>query len=325
MTTHIPVLLKEVLSHLHLKPGQVVVDATLGGGGYTRDLLKAVLPGGIVIAIDCDVQAIWRARKRFARLDQGLKLVHGNFVDIATIVSEAGYDHVDAVVADLGVSSDQLDDPKRGLSFLKDGPLDMRLNRVKSFDSLETARCGTDDEITAEKIVNEWDEGEIVKILREYAEERFARNIARSITRARAQKPIHTTRELAKIVRESIPIRYQRGRIHPATKTFMALRMAVNKEMEALDTFLEGALETLAVGGRIAVVTFHSGEDRKVKKFFRESARGCNCPKNFPVCRCGHTQRLELLTRGSVTPKATEQDKNPRSRSGKLRVARKIV
>lgn len=311
-TKHVPVLLNEVLSHLHLKPGREVVDATLGGGGYTEAFLERVIPGGTVTAIDRDAGALRHAKKRFGKfLESGeLVLAHGNFADVATIVPEGKRSHIDAVVADLGISSDQLDDPSRGLSFLKDGPLDMRLNM--------------NDELTAREIVSEWSEEDIAKTLRENAEERYAHGIARAIVRSRSGAEIKTTKELAKIVETGVPGQYRRKKIHPATKTFMAIRMAVNGEMESLGRFLEGSLEILKSGGYLAVVTFHSGEDRKVKEFFRRNARGCTCPKDFPVCRCGGVQRLELVTRKVVAPSEEECARNPRARSAKLRVAKKV-
>lgn len=318
-TKHASVLLKEVVEGLSLRPGMVVVDATLGGGGHTRALLEHILPGGKLVAIDADTQALDRFEVRAqsdvflkqALADTSLALVHGNYSAIVETLGDAGSEHVDAVLADLGFSSDQIEDGERGFSFQKDGPLDMRLDQTT--------------DLTAEKIVNTCTEKEIEQFLYKYGEESEARRIAEAIVTEREKRPLRTTHDLAALIERVYPRgkRY-RLKIHPATKTFQALRIAVNQEGEHLVTFLSQAVKCLNVGGRLAVITFHSGEDRIVKQFFRDASQGCICPPNFPVCRCEQTPTIRLITRKPIVPSEQERHTNPRARSAKLRIIEKL-
>lgn len=318
-TKHRSVLLEEAVDGLKVEPGDVVVDATLGGGGHTREMLQRVLPEGQVIAFDADQSALEHFREAAeadeflakALASKSLILVHGNYSSLRGVLEAEEVKAADAILADLGFSSDQIEDGARGLSFQKSGRLDMRLNQ--------------ETELTAEKIVNVFPLAEIEKILREYGEESEARRIAKAIVTARVEKPIATTDELAKIIEDAYPKgkRY-RMKIHPATQTFQALRITVNQEFEHLEKFLIEAVKWLRIGGRLAVITFHSGEDRIVSQFFKQQAKGCICPPGFPVCRCGQTPFLKILTKKPIVPKEKEVADNPRSRSAKLRIAEKF-
>lgn len=334
-TLHVPVLLQEAVAGLLIQPGAVVVDATLGGGGHTREILRRVSPEGSVIALDTDADALDHFRE-VARSDEflvralakrSLILVHKNYSLLGGVLEDEGVETVDAILADLGFSSDQIEDGARGFSFQKSGPLDMRLDRETE---LRTDRSLA---LTAEMVVNTFSQGEIEKILREYGDEGESRRIARAIVVARGKKPFATTDELSKVIEAVYPKgkRYRsvrpgsrQGRIHPATKTFQALRIAVNREFEHLKQFLPEAVKHLRPGGRLAVITFHSGEDRIVQQFFKKQIQGCICPPGFPVCRCGKKSILKILTKKPITPNDQEVKDNPRSRSAKLRIAEKL-
>ena len=326
-TLHVPVLLQEAVDGLSVQPGAVVVDATIGGGGHTREILKRVLPKGLVIAFDADKSALEKFREA-ARSDEfltkalaekSLILVHKNYSFLGGVLEDEGIKAVDAILADLGFSSDQIENGERGFSFQKSGPLDMRLDQETEL----TADRST--QLTAETIVNTFSLEEIEKILREYGDESESRRIARAIIVARGDKPFATTGELASLIEDAYPKgkRY-RMKIHPATKTFQALRIAVNREFEHLEQFLPEAVKHLRLGGRLAVITFHSGEDRIVSQFFKSQARGCVCPPGFPVCRCGQKPILKILTKKPIIPSDQEVQDNPRSRSAKLRIAQRI-
>jgi 16S rRNA (cytosine1402-N4)-methyltransferase len=314
-TGHIPVLLSEVLALLALRPGMNVIDATLGGGGYTTRIVQAVTPGGRVLAIDRDKEAIERFRKRTRRdpmlaraVETGsLFIAHGNFSAMKEIAEQNGFPTVDAIVADLGFSSDQVDDATRGFSFEADGALDMRLDQSQS--------------LTAAEVINRTPTEDLARVLRENGDEPYARDIARRIER---ERPFLTTTALRAAVVAALPAmeRRRRGR-HPEAQAFQAIRMVVNDELPALHSLLSGALPILKEDGTIAIVSFHSGEDRIVKKFFAEQSRGCVCPKAFPVCVCGRKQSLSIVTKKPIVPGKSEQSTNPRSRSAKLRVAKK--
>ncbi|MGK2848801.1 MAG: 16S rRNA (cytosine(1402)-N(4))-methyltransferase RsmH [Minisyncoccota bacterium] len=319
VTKHQSVLLQEAVDALHLKPGAAVVDATLGGGGHMREILRRVLPGGRVIAVDADTEAIARVRSsavsdemvRDALADQSLVLVHGNYSHLGGVLEQEGYKSVDAILADLGFSSDQIEDAERGLSFLHAGPLDMRLDQ------------GT--KLTAYTIVNTWTPEKIAQVLREYGDEHEAWRIACAIEKARDIQPLATTHQLRDVVEAVYPKGKRRQmRIHPATKTFQALRIAVNQEFEHLETFLAEAVTHLKVGGRLAIITFHSGEDARVKQFFKNKAQGCICPPEFPVCRCYRTPEIRLINKKPLTAPSTEITQNPRARSAKLRIIEKL-
>ncbi len=315
-TIHVPVMPKEVLEGLNVHRGDIVVDATLGGGGHALLVLEKILPNGTLFACDQDGEAIERFRSRLDRdaeytdlmRDGRIKFIHRKFSDIREALRERGVSQVSAVFADLGLSSDQLEDAQRGFSLLREGPLDMRFDR----DSGETAG----------DIVNSWDDQELSRIFREYGDVRDAERVARAIVRRRREGQFETTTELAEFVKNISWDRH--ASIHPATKVFQALRMAVNREQESLETFLKEAIGFLKSGGRIAVLSFHSGEERTVKRIFAEDARGCVCPKEFPVCRCGRKARLRLVTKRAIVPREEECLRNPRARSAKLRIAERI-
>jgi len=318
-TKHIPVLLEEVIDGLRLKEGDIVVDATLGGGSHTLALLRQVLPTGKVISFDMDAQAIDRFLRRIendevakqAYKDGHLVIVHENFAHIGAALDRLGIESVRGIMADLGFSSDQIEEPKRGLSFTHEGALDMRLNQ--------------DDILTAEEVIRRYSEERLAEIFSLYGDEPKAKRIARRITTERKRKPIQTTIELATIIEEvfSGAERRMLG-IHPATRVFQALRIEVNREFERLSAFLSDGVTRLEPGGRIAVIAFHSGEDRIVKEFFRTESKGCICPPNFPECRCGKKPRLKVVTGKPIGASVEEEKRNTRSRSAKLRIAEKI-
>ena len=316
-TTHIPVLLEETRAMLHLEKGMTVVDATLGGGGHTAMLLSAVAPGR-VIALDTDAQAIARFAERvasdpvlsLASREGRLVVVKRNYSELEAVCEELGIEKVDAILADLGYSSDQIEAPDRGLSFQEEGPLDMRLNQ-------ETP-------LTAEIILRTYEEDDIASILLEYGGEHEARRIARAIVAERAIRPIRTTHDLATLVATVYPKKKRATmKIHPATQTFQALRIAVNSEFAHLEQFLVQAIELLKPGGRLAIIAFHSGEDIRVKQAFREAEGACICPPNFPVCQCGQVSRARIITKKPMVAGTEEIKENPRARSAKLRVLEK--
>ncbi len=308
-TLHEPVLLAEVLTFLAPRPGGQYIDATFGGGGHARAILAASHPDGRLLALDADPAAVARA-EQLARAFPGRVVPRrGNFRDLARLAREAGFAAVDGILFDLGLSSDQLADPARGFSFQHPGPLDMR------FDPTEGEPAAT--------IVNTWSAEALAELFWRYGEEPQARAIARAIVEARQRAPIRTTTELAELIVRTVGGRWQR--IHPATRVFQALRIAVNRELESLESGLAQALELLRPGGRLVVIAFHSLEDRIVKRFFRREAAGCLCPPGTPVCVCGHTPRLHILTPKPVKPSAEEINRNPRSRSARLRAAERIV
>lgn len=316
---HVPVLLDETIDGLDIHSGDVVVDGTLGSGGHSLEILKRVLPDGVVISMDMDGDAIRRFQERLTgiewakkALDEGkIKLFQKNFAELESVLDEVGVECISGIMVDLGFSSDQMDIAERGLSFSKEGPLDMRLDREYS-------------DVTAEKIVMEYSGDELERILREYGEERFAKSIAKAIVCEREKYPIRTTKVLASIAEKAIPQRYRSGKIHSATKTFQALRMEVNHELESLRLFLPQAIRRLKSGGRLAVIAFHSGEDRIVKQVFRENARGCICPPAFPICRCDKHPVVQIVTAKPVVPSMSEVNVNPRARSAKLRIIGKL-
>ncbi len=319
---HVSVMLEEVLKFLQPTSGALYIDGTLGGGGHTAAILEQSAPNGRVLGIDTDEQALQRVRAQFPEfVDSGrLVLVHGNFADMSSIATENGFTSVQGVLLDLGFSSDQMDDPQRGFSFAADGPLDMRLD-----SSLATS---------AADLVNTASEQELADIFFKYGEERRSRQIARRIVHERNQGAITRTGQLARIAAAGVP--FKAGTIHPATRVFQALRIAVNQELERLETVLPQILDLLARpknvveeageqhGGRMAIIAFHSLEDRIVKEFMRREATDCICPPRVPVCICGHKAQLHILTSKPLTPGIQETERNPRARSAKLRVAERI-
>jgi len=314
---HTPVMLKEVIWLLAPRPGENYLDCTLGGAGYTLEIAKRIMPGGKILAIDLDKAAINNAAEIIKKNKyQNIILANENFKNLSTIVkkyfaaSEA--DKFSGIVFDLGLSSAQLQDGSRGFSFqLLQAPLNM------SF--------AAPAEITAQAIINNYSRQELTKIFRDYGEEKFAYQIAGEIIKVRQKEVIKTVGQLVNIVKQVIPARWQSGKIHPATKIFQALRLAVNNELENLQLALTSAVALLAPCGKIAVVTFHSLEDRVVKKFFREESRDCLCPPTYPACRCQHQARLKIITPRVIRPSEEEVLNNPRARSAKLRVAERII
>lgn len=302
---HLPVLLDEVLAGLDIKPDGTYIDGTCGGGGHSSEIAKR-LSGGTLVGIDRDPDAVKAASERLA--PYGFKVAKGNYSDIRSIARENGITAADGILLDLGVSSHQLDTEERGFSYHGNAPLDMRMSQEGQ---------------TAADLVNTLAEDELSRILFEYGEEKFSRRIAGEIVRRRAAKPIETTGELADIVRDSIPAKFKRDK-NPCRKTFQALRIAVNCEFEHLDRGLDEAFELLKTGGRLCVITFHSIEDRIVKQRFASFCKGCICPPDFPQCVCGRAPRGRLVNRKPIEASLEELEKNPRSRSAKLRIIEKL-
>ncbi len=307
--THKPVLLSECLDGLNLRGGGVYVDGTLGRAGHSREI-AARLTTGRLIAIDRDAAALEAAPARFGALMDRVTLVRGNFGDIAAILAELNISGVDGMLFDLGVSSPQLDDASRGFSYLQDARLDMRMDQSAA--------------LTAYEVVNGWSQEELKRILWQYGEERYAGLIAAAIVRAREQAPIGTTLELAELICSAMPAKARREKQHPAKRSFQAVRIAVNDELGEVERMLGSALDLLAPGGRLAVISFHSLEDRLVKTAYAEWAKGCICPPDFPVCVCGRTPRVKLIGKRPIVAGPEELEDNPRSRSAKLRVAEKL-
>ena len=303
---HVPVLAEQVTELLQPAPGRVIVDATLGGGGHSELLLAR---GAQVVGFDQDLEAVAEAEKRLGA-NPNFAVVPKNFAFLNEGLEELGIAEVDGILLDLGVSSHQLDAAERGFSFRASAPLDMRMDTRSS--------------LTAQQLVAEASEEALVRILRDYGEERFSRRIARRIVQEREKSPILTTDVLADIVAEAVPAQYKRGRIHPATLTFQALRIAVNDELGVLETVLHSAWKRLRVVGRIAVISYHSLEDRLVKAAFGELLGKCTCPPGLPVCTCNPVGYLELVNRKPIIPSAAEIANNPRARSAKLRVAQRL-
>ena len=301
---HIPVLYQEVLAGLQPRRGGRYIDCTVGGGGHARGILELSSPNGRLLGIDVDPLAIEIAAERLQGYAPRFALVNANFANLREIAQRHDFHPANGILFDLGVSSFQLEQGERGFSFQREGSLDMRFN--------------PGGERRAADLVNGLPEEQLAEILLRYGEERRARRIARAIV---ANRPLTTTRELAEVVQRAVS---RRGRIHPATKTFQALRIAVNDELENLAKALPQAVEILAPGGRLAVISFHSLEDRIVKRFFRDEARGCICPPGTPVCLCGRKPTLEIVTKKPIRPSAEEVEANPRSRSARLRVASRI-
>ncbi len=310
MYSHIPVLLQEVLEYLDPKSGQNFVDGTLGGGGYTKAILEKISPDGKVLAIDLDQAAIDEARNKSLGTSN-LVLVHGNFRDIDQMVTTHKFGNISGIVADIGLSSFQLDGSGRGISFQKQEPLDMR------FDL-------SDNSTDAKFIVNNWEQAQLTEVFRKYGEEKYASQIARKIVQHRQLKLLHYTTDLVAIIQEALPAPEKHRFADSARRIFQALRITVNHELENLETFLPKAFDLLAEGGKLAIVSFHSLEDRIVKEYFLSLARGCICPIDFPQCICGQTPKGKILTKKPITAKTEELDKNPRSKPAKLRVIEKV-
>ena len=305
---HAPVLLRECLEGLAIKPGGIYVDGTLGGAGHSCEIAKR-LTSGRLIGIDRDETALAAAKERLRPFGDRVTLIHANFDSLGQILDDLGIGAVDGMLFDLGVSSPQLDEAERGFSYQTDAPLDMRMDRSQA--------------LTAGDVVNRWSEVELARILFDYGEERYARRIAAAILRARDRQAIGTTGELAEIIRSAMPAAARREKQHPAKRSFQAIRIAVNDELGSVERLLDTAPERLNVGGRLCVISFHSLEDRLVKKAIHRRVDGCTCPKNLPVCVCGFVQTLRTVG-GVITASEEELERNPRARSAKLRVAERI-
>ncbi len=303
--THTPVMLSQVLRALDVQPGGRYIDCTLGGGGHAAAILENSSPGGQLLGIDADPFALEVAKERLQSFKESALLVNDNFVNLQSIAIKYDFFPVHGILLDLGLSSMQLSEGGRGFSFQHHAPLDMRIS--------------PEQKTSAADIVNNYPEPKLAEIIRTYGEETFAKRIARSIVDAR---PVESTRELAELIEKTVG---RRGKIHPATKTFQALRIAVNHELENLESTLRQALELLGYQGKLVVISYHSLEDRIVKQFMQKEARGCICPPSAPVCVCGHTPRLKLINRKVITPAETEIRTNPRSRSAKLRTAERLA
>ena len=307
--SHKPVLLEECLEGLHIRPDGIYLDGTLGGAGHSSEIVKRLTTGRL-IGVDRDQVALDAAAKRLAPYEDRVTLVHENFQEIASVLDRLGLDRIDGMLFDLGVSSPQLDDAERGFSYMADAPLDMRMNR--------------EDSLTAWDVVNTWDRAELKRILYEYGEERYAPQIAAAIDRRRSERAIETTLELAEVIRVAMPPQALREKQHPAKRSFQAIRIAVNDELGAVSRMMEAAIPRLKPGGRLAVITFHSLEDRIVKSAMQQAAKGCTCPPEFPVCVCGKKPQIKIITRKPITSGPEELEENPRARSAKLRVAEKL-
>ena len=306
--THKPVLLNECIEALRIRPDGVYVDGTLGRAGHSREIARRLTTGRL-ICIDRDQAAIDAAKERLAPWMDRVTLIHSNFSALGDVLRQAGVTGADGMLFDLGVSSPQLDDASRGFSYMQDAPLDMRMD--------------VSAPLSAWNVVNEWSYEDLRRILFEYGEERYAPAIAKAIVRVREDKPVKTTLELVDIIKSAMPPAALREKQHPAKRSFQAIRIAVNGELEALPPMLASAAEGLNPGGRLAVITFHSLEDRIVKRAMQDMARGCTCPPEFPVCVCGKKPKVKLLTRKPIVSGEAELEENPRARSAKLRVAEK--
>ena len=306
---HVSVLLDECIEGLNIKPDGIYVDGTLGGAGHSSQI-AARLTTGMLIGIDRDTVALKAAGERVAPFGDRVKLVHSNFCEIKQVLEDLGIDGVDGILLDLGVSSPQLDDGERGFSYMADAPLDMRMNRQ--------------DALNAYTVVNTWPQEELKRILYDYGEERYAPQIAGAICRRRADKPIETTLELVDVIRSAMPPAALREKQHPAKRSFQAIRIAVNDELGSVEKVMRDAIPCLNPGGRLAIITFHSLEDRIVKNGMTSASRGCTCPPNFPVCVCGKKPKVKLISRKPITSTQEELDSNPRARSAKLRVCEKL-
>ncbi len=306
---HVPVLYEQTLQALALEPGDTVVDGTLGGGGHAKGILERILPDGRLIGIDKDTAALERCGEALEQYKASILLMHEDFKQVTQVLGRLNIEKIDAALLDLGVSSYQLDEAQRGFSYHQDAPLDMRMNR--------------ENNLSAKDVVNGYTEEELARIIREYGEERWAVRIAAFITEERRKKEIETTAELVRVIKQAIPRAVRSDGAHPARKTFQAIRIEVNGELNGLEKALEDYVDALASGGRLAVITFHSLEDRIVKQTFKKLFDPCECPKEFPVCVCGKQSKVKMVTKKPIVPEEKEKEENPRARSAKLRVVEK--
>ncbi len=306
--THRPVLLDECIEGLNIRPDGLYVDGTLGRAGHSAEIAKRLTTGHLY-CIDRDQAALDAAVDRLGPWMDRVTLIHGNFTDLDELLTSAGLDQADGMLFDFGVSSPQLDDPRRGFSYMHDAPLDMRMDQREP--------------LTARTVVNEWPQEELRRILYQYGEERYAPAIAAAIVRARGQAPIETTLQLVDVIRSAMPPQALREKQHPAKRTFQAIRIAVNDELTAAERVIGQAVPRLRTGGRLCIITFHSLEDRIVKQGYAALVKGCTCPPDFPVCVCGRKPSVRLVNRKPILPGETELAENPRARSAKLRIAEK--
>ncbi|MDD6400095.1 MAG: 16S rRNA (cytosine(1402)-N(4))-methyltransferase RsmH [Lachnospiraceae bacterium] len=308
---HVSVLLEETIDRLNIKPNGIYVDGTLGGGGHSLEICKRLGEDGRLIGIDQDMDAIKAATERLKDYSDKVTIVHSNYQDIDSILKGLGIGGVDGIVLDLGVSSYQLDNVERGFTYREDTALDMRMDQSS--------------ELTASYIVNNYSEMELFRVIRDYGEDSFAKNIAKHIVKAREEKPIETTGELNEIIKAAIPAKVRKGIGHPSKKTFQAIRIELNHELDVLENSLDKMIELLNEGGRLSIITFHSLEDRIVKNIFRKNMNPCVCPPNFPVCTCGKVPMGKVITRKPIVPSDIELENNRRAKSSKLRVFEKNV
>ena len=303
---HKSVLLNETIDGLNIKPDGIYVDGTLGGGGHAYEVCRRLGEKGSIIGIDQDAAAIEAASARLKDFGEKVTIVRSNYCDMKSKLHELGIDKVDGIVLDLGVSSYQLDTAERGFSYREDAPLDMRMD--------------TRQKMTARDIVNDYTEAELYRVIRDYGEDKFAKNIAKHIVQARAVKPVETTEELSEIIRASIPMKFQKKSGHPAKRTFQAIRIELNRELDVLRDSLDDMIDLLNPGGRLCIITFHSLEDRIVKSAFRKNENPCTCPPDFPVCVCGKKSKGSIITKKPILPSEEELEYNSRSKSAKLRI-----
>lgn len=306
---HVSVLLNECIEGLNIKGNGIYADGTLGGGGHSSEILKKLSREGTLIGIDQDKDALKAAGNRLQDFEN-VKFVHSNFYNIDSILDDLNIEGIDGMLMDLGVSSYQLDEGDRGFSYMQDAPLDMRMNR--------------ENQLSAYEVVNEYGEEELYRIIRDYGEEKFAKRIAKFIVEKREINPVKTTLELVEIIKAAIPAKARREGPHPAKRTFQAIRIEVNSELSILNKAIEDGVNRLNKGGRMAIITFHSLEDRIVKVKFKELATSCTCPREFPICICGGSAKVKIISRKAIEPSREEIEENPRSRSAKLRIIEKI-
>ena len=303
---HKSVLLNETIDGLNIKPDGIYVDGTLGGGGHAYEVCRRLGEKGSIVGIDQDAAAIEAASARLKDFGEKVTIVRSNYCDMKSKLHELGIDKVDGIVLDLGVSSYQLDTAERGFSYREDAPLDMRMD--------------TRQKMTARDIVNDYTEADLYRVIRDYGEDKFAKNIAKHIVQARAVKPVETTAELSAIIRASIPMKFQKKSGHPAKRTFQAIRIELNRELDVLRDSLDDMIDLLNPGGRLCIITFHSLEDRIVKSAFRKNENPCTCPPDFPVCVCGKKSKGSIITKKPILPSEEELEYNSRSKSAKLRI-----
>ena len=303
---HKSVLLNETIDGLNIKPDGIYVDGTLGGGGHAYEVCRRLGEKGSIVGIDQDAAAIEAASARLKDFGEKVTIVRSNYCDMKSKLHELGIDKVDGIVLDLGVSSYQLDTAERGFSYREDAPLDMRMD--------------TRQKMTARDIVNDYTEADLYRVIRDYGEDKFAKNIAKHIVQARAVKPVETTAELSEIIRASIPMKFQKKSGHPAKRTFQAIRIELNRELDVLRDSLDDMIDLLNPGGRLCIITFHSLEDRIVKSAFRKNENPCTCPPDFPVCVCGKKSKGSIITKKPILPSEEELEYNSRSKSAKLRI-----